>query len=650
MGKRFNTTGLCKPDQHYMVDISDRLDEIESMVSQGDYFAVNRGRQYGKTTMLSLLRKRLEGEYAVFFISFEGIGEEAFADSDSMFRTFCGLLYDVIDYGEISEIPDTVAALLLKKMENRERKMMFRDLSNLISTICKIITKPVILMIDEVDQAGNYKAFIEFLGMLREKYLKRDTRDTFQSVILAGVYDIKNLKLKIRTEGEHQYNSPWNIAVNTDVNMAFQTDDIMGMLMEYESERETGMNLYEIAGLLFDYTDGYPFLVSRLCQIMDERLPKQETFSDWKMAWSREGVLEAVKILLMEANTLFDDMRKKLEEYPELRSMLYDMLYTGVKYPFNVDDFAVNVAKMFNFIKNDNGTVAVANRIFETRLYNLFVSEESKEHGIYLAGSADKNQFVHNGHLDMKKKIAIITGASSGMGREFVRQLNHCTRTLDEVWVIARRQEQLTALQKEVKNLSLKVLPLDLCNNPDMDFLAELLEAGRPSVRLLINAAGIGKAGNFEKLTRQEACHMVELNDRALVGVTSMVLPYMSPKSNIIQLASASAFLPQKEFAVYAASKAFVLSFSRALGAELKEKGILVTTVCPGPVDTAFLKIANGGKEQKWIKRIVTVKAEPVVAKALRDAKAGKELSIYGVWMHAVWIASKLLPHRLFCS
>lgn len=250
----------------------------------------------------------------------------------------------------------------------------------------------------------------------------------------------------------------------------------------------------------------------------------------------------------------------------------------------------------------------------------------------------------------MKKKIAIITGASSGMGREFVRQLDHCMRTLDEVWVIARRQERLTALQKEVNSLTLKVLPLDLCKNSDMDSLAQLLETGQPSVRLLINAAGIGKAGRFEKLTRQEACRMIELNDRALVEVTSMVLPYMCPKSNIIQIASASAFLPQKEFSVYAASKAFVLSFSRALHAELKERDILVTTVCPGPVDTAFLEISNGGKEQKWMKKMVTVKAEPVVAKALRDAKAGRELSVYGVPMHAVWIASKLLPHRLFCS
>lgn len=248
----------------------------------------------------------------------------------------------------------------------------------------------------------------------------------------------------------------------------------------------------------------------------------------------------------------------------------------------------------------------------------------------------------------MEKKIAIITGASSGMGREFVRQLDRCTRTLNEVWVIARREERLTSLQREVKNLSLRVLAFDLCREADLDDLAGLLETERPSVRLLVNAAGIGKAGYFENLTRQEACHMIELNDTALVAVTSMVLPYMAPKSNIIQLASASAFLPQKEFSVYAASKAFVLSYSRALRAELKEKGIIVTSVCPGPVDTEFLEISHAGKEQKRMKRLVTVEAAPVVAKALRDAKAGKEISIYGFPMHVIFAAAKLLPHQLF--
>ncbi len=248
----------------------------------------------------------------------------------------------------------------------------------------------------------------------------------------------------------------------------------------------------------------------------------------------------------------------------------------------------------------------------------------------------------------MGKKIAIITGASSGIGREFVKQLDRCTKTLDEVWVIARREERLLALQDEVKNLSLKVLPLDVCKESDSCFLEELLKSESPSVRLFVNAAGIGKAGRFDELTRDEVSYIVELNDLAMVSLTRMILPFMSKKSNILLLASASAFTPQKEFAVYAASKAFVLNFARALHAEVKEKGIIVTAVCPGPVDTEFLEISNGGKKQKPLKRLVTVRPRPVVEKALRDAKKGKEISIYGLPMNVVFIAAKLLPHRLF--
>lgn len=310
------------------------------------------------------------------------------------------MLYDAIDYGEVEKVPEGIIHLLQEKITDREQKISLRDLSNIISAICKRMNKPVVLMIDEVDQAGNYKSFIELLGVLREKYLKRDTRPAFQSVILAGVYNVKNLKLKIRKEQEHQYNSPWNIAVNFDVELAFYAKDIEGMLAEYERDHAVGMDISAMAKELYDYTSGYPFLVSRLCQIMDEQLPGKEGFSRKGQAWSKKGILEAIKVLLSESNTLFDDMKKKLEEFAELRNILYEILYTGKSLPFNPYNPAIDIAKMFGYVKDNCGKVAVANRIFETWLYNLFVSEESLGNAIYDAGAMDKNQFVQNGHLD----------------------------------------------------------------------------------------------------------------------------------------------------------------------------------------------------------------------------------------------------------
>lgn len=398
--KKFNVTGACYPEKHYMVNINDRICEIKQMVDDGCYFAINRGRQYGKTTTLSLLKKKLESEYVVFSISFEGLSEENFKNTLKFTQTFLRMLYDTIEYGEVLHVDVTAQQFLKEQTEKKE--IDFYELGNCISKFCKLLDKPVVLLIDEVDQASNYESFVDFLGLLRAKFLKRDTRPTFQSVILAGVYDITNLKLKIRTENEHQYNSPWNIATAFTISMDFEPQQIATMLSDYEQEHHTGMDVMSISQLIYDYTSGYPFMVSRICMLIDEIIKGQEAEYDIVNAWSKEGVKEAVKMLLSESNTLFDDMRKKLHDFPELRDMLYEMLYNGKSYPYVIDDKYVDIAEMFGYIRSNGNVLKLANRIFETRLYNLFAFEEGKNSTIYTAGANDKNQFVENGHLNMQ--------------------------------------------------------------------------------------------------------------------------------------------------------------------------------------------------------------------------------------------------------
>lgn len=244
-------------------------------------------------------------------------------------------------------------------------------------------------------------------------------------------------------------------------------------------------------------------------------------------------------------------------------------------------------------------------------------------------------------------KIAIVTGASSGMGREFVRQLDKCMQTIDEIWVIARRVDKLESLKEEVSNIPIRVLALDISKKKDITTFSNMLAAEKPEVRLLVHSAGVGYAGRFDEILRADAEEMTVVNDVAVVSITHVLLNYMTCPSNIIILASASAFLPQKEFAIYAASKAYILYFSRALNAELKNKGVCVTAVCPGPVDTEFLNKCNDGRKEKLLKKLVKVKPEPVVKKALIDAKAGKDISVYGIPMKLVHIASKILPSSL---
>ena len=411
MKKRFNVTGLCLPERHYMADISERLEEMKAYVDAGDYFTVNRARQYGKTTTLNGLKRRLEEEYTVFLISFEGIEEEVFADTGSFCVRLLGLLHDTLNFGEVSGIPEDIQEEIYLRSVEDSKEMNFRILTNLLLRICRRADKPVVLMIDEVDQAGNYQVFATFLGVLRDMYLKRDTRPAFQSVILAGVYDIKNLKEKIRPKKEGVSDSPWNIAADFEVDMSLPVKGIMYMLEMYEHDHHTGMAVGEIAQMIYDYTSGYPFLVSRICKLLDEVIAADKEFSGKSGAWTKDGVLAAIRKLLIEQNPLFESLMGKVDSYPELERMLYTVLFVGKDIPFNTDNQAVMVASMFGFVKNMGGNVALANRIFEIRLYNRFLSvEEMRESDIYRASIYDKNQFMVGGYLNMRLVLEKFVG------------------------------------------------------------------------------------------------------------------------------------------------------------------------------------------------------------------------------------------------
>ena len=388
--KTFNTAGKCIPSMHYMVDISRQVDAAAKMVSRGYYFCINRGRQYGKTTTLAMLKKKLEGKgYAVFSLSFEGLGDEAFKSYESLLYSSAMLMLDCVRWGEIPTLSDASKNILENMVQGQEKSIDSFAYSQAISLMSQ--HDKIVLLIDEVDAAGNHIEFIKFLGLLREMYLKRDSRPTYQSVILAGVYDIKNLKLKLRPDDQHQYNSPWNIAMPFDADMSLPADGIAGMLNDYKADHHLCFDEQAVAQLIYDYTSGYPFLVSRLCQIIDEE----------EYSWDKEGVLKAVNKLLKENNTLFDDMEKKVSQFPSLAEMLRAIIFGGKRVSFNYYDRDINIAAMFNFVKDRHGATVVFCRIFETWLYNLFISND-KGTSIYQQGETDKSQFVHDGYIDMR--------------------------------------------------------------------------------------------------------------------------------------------------------------------------------------------------------------------------------------------------------
>ncbi|MCK9169162.1 MAG: SDR family NAD(P)-dependent oxidoreductase [Treponema sp.] len=242
------------------------------------------------------------------------------------------------------------------------------------------------------------------------------------------------------------------------------------------------------------------------------------------------------------------------------------------------------------------------------------------------------------------KKIAIVTGASSGMGKEFSIQISADTDA-DEIWLIARRVDKLNELCRELvdlRNEGIKAdvkrpLPLavglDIAGRNGAENFALLLEnekkadekSGGFSITMLVNNAGFGTYGPFEETSITRELDMIELNCTSLTGICGYALPYMNKESTIINTASLASFLPLGNFAVYGATKAFVLSFTMALAAEIKHRGIKVCALCPGPVSTEFADIASNGA-RKEVKHGLS--AESVVAHCLRRAGKGKHTAI----------------------
>ncbi|MBE5866643.1 MAG: 9-O-acetyl-N-acetylneuraminate esterase [Lachnospiraceae bacterium] len=406
MAKVFNVTADCKPKLHYMVKLDTRLAAIRKMVDDGAYFTINRARQYGKTTILRALGRYLQSDYYVVAMDFQTISNSKFAKEESFCVSFANIFLRSLKNNKLSANKKLEAAMeqMSDCAEKKDEIFELPELFEHLTVICDSSNKPIVLLIDEVDSATNNQVFLDFLAQLRAYYIDRDVQSTFQSVILAGVYDIKNLRRKLRPDEDHKVNSPWNIAADFNVDMSFGKDEIAEMLQEYEDDYRTGMDVYEIAGLIYDYTSGYPFLVSRLCKLMDEAVYGMEGFESKGRAWSRTGLMEAVKLILCEKNTLFESLSGKLTNSPELCILMEELLFTGKQIAYNTDNAMIDNAAMLGFIKNKQGLVAIANRLFETRLYNYFLStSELQSKDIYAASLRDKSQFIIDGHLNMKR-------------------------------------------------------------------------------------------------------------------------------------------------------------------------------------------------------------------------------------------------------
>ncbi len=324
MAKVFNTSVTCNPKIHYMVDTTAKMKVFERMINGRCYFTIKRARQFGKSTSLNWILHNMSQDYLVVPISFETESDVNWQNDGTFFKYFCGKMV------RIFTDMDGIDQSYIKYWESAQAQDIadFDNFSDVIKVFCKTVGRKVVLTIDEVDKASNNDVFMRFLRMLRNLYLDREKfRNyslTFWSVILAGVYDVKNLKIKIRPESEHQLNSPWNVATEYTLDMAFNPQEISTMLANYENDYHIGFDIKEISEEIYKYTSGYPVLVSAVCKEIDENLDKD---------WTKDGVLKAVKTIIKTKTTLTESLSKNLTTYPKLKAFVRALIMENYLVP-----------------------------------------------------------------------------------------------------------------------------------------------------------------------------------------------------------------------------------------------------------------------------------------------------------------------------
>jgi AAA-like domain len=409
MTKEFNVTGVCFPDKHYMVDTSEKLNAIMNLVERGKYFTINRPRQYGKTTSIRKVGKMLRetGDYIAFNISFEGVGDGMFEDE----YRFAPNFLDILARFAPRHAPELTDWL----KETAPKTLNMQMLDKAITEMVDKTDKKVVLIIDEVDKSSNNQLFVSFLAMLRDKYLLQDEAKTFHSVVLAGVHDVKSLKLKLRPESEKKFNSPWNIAVDFEVDMSFNPIEIASMLKEYVADKGVEMDIPLLSKRLFFYTSGYPYLVSKLCMIIDEKiLPKKMQLDSIEktQTWTELDLDSAVQILLQDANSVnFDSLLINLEHNPDLYSLVSQLIFDNVEIDFQPRVPLINLGLIYGiFAKNKKGKLAIHNRIYREYVANYMViklqTEPQKRAQYNLSQYNFRGQFIRTDNsLDMAQAL-----------------------------------------------------------------------------------------------------------------------------------------------------------------------------------------------------------------------------------------------------
>jgi len=379
-----------------MVDISDKTDQIIKLIEKGKYFTIDRPRQYGKSTCLESIERRLSSsEYLVIFTTFESMSDIDFLDEKNFIREFSRQLNKVFKRNKQQHLVDFI--------EKNKNKETFGQLDDFITEMVELVDKPIVLLIDEVDKSSDNQLFLNFLGLLRSKYLLRHKYPTFRSVILASVYDIKTLKLKIRRDEEKKYNSPWNIAADFKVDLTFNPKEIATMLAQYSVHKKVRLDTSLLPEKIYYYTSGHPYLVSMICKIIDEEILPGRSGKDWLVT----DVDLAFERLVREnyTTTNFDDMIKNLENNKELYDLVFKIIMDGENMSFNIGNPLIDLGSLLGVLADSQGVIVIHNRVYGQRIYNYMSSKI--ETSTAMEGYNYRNNFLNEDNtLDFEKILS----------------------------------------------------------------------------------------------------------------------------------------------------------------------------------------------------------------------------------------------------
>lgn len=366
MEKEFNVTGSCNPEFHFVVDTGDKINRMANLIEKGKYFTINRPRQYGKSTSLEYIERRFaNGDYFIISITFESMSAIDFSSEKNFIREFSRQLNRIFNKHKLQALVE-----FIREIEGIET---FGQLDDFITGLVELAGKPTVLLIDEVDKSSDNQLFLNFLALLRSKYLTRHKYPTFHSVILAGVHDVKTLKLKFPADEERKYNSPWNIAADFNVDLTFTPGEIVTMLEDYSVYTGITFDVAALSDRLYYYTAGHPFLVSKLCKMVDEEiLPGRPG-----QAWSVEHIDQAFKLLVRDnyTTTNFDDMIKNLENNRELYDLVFRLIMDGEKKTFCISNPVIMFGASLGILADDTGSITIHNKVYMQRIYNYLSSK-----------------------------------------------------------------------------------------------------------------------------------------------------------------------------------------------------------------------------------------------------------------------------------